>query len=45
MERSLRKLTKQLVEELNVYVDDDTGDEYVWDGSNLILVKKNRRYG
>ena len=40
MERSLRKLTKQLVEELNVYVDDDTGDEYVWDGSNLILVKK-----
>lgn len=32
-----------LKEELNVYIDDDTGDEYVWDGSKLILIKKGSK--
>lgn len=29
-----------LVEELNVYIDDETGNEYIYDGSKLILIKK-----
>lgn len=32
-------MTKKLLEELNVYIDDDTGDEYVYDGSKLIKIK------
>lgn len=32
-------MTKKLLEELNVYIDDDTGDEYVYDGSRLIKIK------
>lgn len=28
-----------LLEELNVYIDDDTGDEYVYDGNRLIKIK------
>lgn len=29
-----------LVEELNVYIDDDTGNEYIYDGTKLILIKQ-----
>jgi len=32
-------MAKQLIEELNVYIDDDTGDEYVFDGSTLVKIK------
>ena len=39
MERSLRRLKTNLNEELNVYIDDDTGDEYVYDGSKLVRIK------
>jgi len=39
MERSLLSLKTNLVEELNVYIDDDTGDEYLYDGTKLIKIK------
>jgi len=32
-------LKTNLLEELNVYIDDDTGDEYVYDGNRLIKIK------
>jgi len=32
-------LKTNLVEELNVYIDDDTGDEYLYDGTKLIKIK------
>ena len=33
----------KLFEEFNVYVDDETGDEYVYDGSKLIKVKEGSK--
>lgn len=45
MERSLRNLKTNLLEELNVYIDDDTGDEYVYDGSKLIKIKIGSQSG
>lgn len=32
-------MAKKLTEELNVYIDDDTGDEYVFDGTKLVKIK------
>ena len=32
-------MTKLLTEELNVYIDDETGDEYVYDGTKLVRIK------
>ena len=36
-------MTIKLTEELNVYIDDDTGNEYVYDGTKLILIKKGTK--
>ena len=36
-------MTKELLEELNVYIDDETGDEYIWDGSRYIRIKSGKK--
>lgn len=40
-------MIRDLTEELNVYIDDDTGDEYVFDGTKLVKIKvgSNRAIG